>query len=133
MARTLQWLDVKKIRDTIHIQNHKDKRCRELYSPETVKLENPNTNTMFRSRGLKVLGSNPSWIPDFSSVDLFLTVSTTRRKHTNSVSGHSLGIIGFLTRCQKPTTTFISTEWLSGEMHTLSTVMPMDADQLCRM
>ena len=29
------WLDVKKIIDTLHIQNHKDKRCRELYSPET--------------------------------------------------------------------------------------------------
>ena len=40
------WLDVKKIIDTLHIQNHKDNRCRELYSPESVKLENPNTNTM---------------------------------------------------------------------------------------
>ena len=37
------WLDVKKIIDTLHIQNHKDKRCRE---PEAVKLENSNTNTM---------------------------------------------------------------------------------------
>jgi len=38
------WLDVKKIIDTLHIQ--KDKWCRKLYSPEPVKLENLNTNTM---------------------------------------------------------------------------------------
>ena len=30
------WPDVKKIIDTLHIQNHKHKQCRELYSPESV-------------------------------------------------------------------------------------------------
>ena len=60
------WLDVKKIIDTLHIQNHKDKRCRELYSPESVKLENPNTNTMrceqtfaWLSRYKRILNSMP--------------------------------------------------------------------------
>jgi len=40
------WLDVKKIIDTLHIHNHKDERCRELYSPDHVKKENPQMNTM---------------------------------------------------------------------------------------
>ena len=40
------WMDVKKIIDTLHIANHKDKTCHELYSPEMLKKENPDMNTM---------------------------------------------------------------------------------------
>ena len=40
------WLDVKKIIDTLHIHNHKDERCRELYSPDNVIKENSQMNTM---------------------------------------------------------------------------------------
>ena len=40
------WLDVKKIIDSLHMKNHKDKRCKELYSPEGVKKENAAFNTM---------------------------------------------------------------------------------------
>ena len=39
------WMDVKKIIDTLHIANHKDKTCHELYSPEMLKKENPDMNT----------------------------------------------------------------------------------------
>ena len=32
--------------DILHIANHKDKTCHELYSPEMFKKENPDVNTM---------------------------------------------------------------------------------------
>ena len=40
------WMDVKKIIDTLHIANHNDKICHDLYSPELLKKENPDMNTM---------------------------------------------------------------------------------------
>ena len=35
-----------KIIDSLHIRNNVDKKCKELYSPESVKLNHPDYNTM---------------------------------------------------------------------------------------
>ena len=40
------WSSIQKIIDSLHIKNHKDARCKELYSPNKVKEENPAFNTM---------------------------------------------------------------------------------------
>jgi hypothetical protein len=40
------WLDVVKVIDSLHLQNHKDERCHQLYNPEKVKIDNPSFNTM---------------------------------------------------------------------------------------
>ena len=40
------WIDIQKIIDSLHIRNHVDPRCKERYSPETVKKDNPAYNTM---------------------------------------------------------------------------------------
>ncbi len=40
------WRDINKIIDTLHIKNHVDKRCQEKYSPDSLKTENPDYNTM---------------------------------------------------------------------------------------
>jgi len=40
------WSAIKKIIDSLHIKNHVDKRCKELYSPESIKVEYPALNTM---------------------------------------------------------------------------------------
>ena len=58
------WADVQKIIDSLHIGNHKDKRCQELYNPEIFK--NPEMNTMsceqtfaWLSRYKRILSSMP--------------------------------------------------------------------------
>ena len=40
------WLDIKKIIDTLHTRNHKDRRCHQLYNPDELKQQNPTFNTM---------------------------------------------------------------------------------------
>ena len=40
------WFDVKKIIDSLHISNHKDQACKEMYSPAKIKEDHPNFNTM---------------------------------------------------------------------------------------
>lgn len=40
------WLDIIKIIDTLHISNHKDRRCHEVYNPAKLKEEHPTFNTM---------------------------------------------------------------------------------------
>ena len=40
------WLDITKIIDSLHIANHKDRRCRETYSPQQLKKDHPHMNTM---------------------------------------------------------------------------------------
>lgn len=40
------WLDVRKIIDSLHIKNHKDKRCHELHHPDKIKESHPEINTM---------------------------------------------------------------------------------------
>ena len=59
------WMDMKKIID-LHIANHKDKTCHDLYSPELLKKEYPDMNTMcceqtfaWLSRYKRILSSLP--------------------------------------------------------------------------
>lgn len=40
------WQDINKIIDDLHIKNHRDPTCHELYSPEQLKAENPHYNSM---------------------------------------------------------------------------------------
>lgn len=40
------WSSVTKIIDSLHINNHKDKQCREQYDPSLLKRELPDANTM---------------------------------------------------------------------------------------
>ena len=40
------WQDVPKIIDTPRIHNHKDARCKEMYTPDRIKEEHPTYNTM---------------------------------------------------------------------------------------
>lgn len=40
------WLDVMKIIDSLHLRNHKDPSCHELYNPQKIKEINPSYNTM---------------------------------------------------------------------------------------
>ena len=36
------WFDVNKIIDSLHISNHKDQACKEMYSPAKIKEDHPN-------------------------------------------------------------------------------------------
>ena len=40
------WSDIRKIIDSLHIKNHKDKKCHEVYNPDKIKESNPTFNTM---------------------------------------------------------------------------------------
>jgi len=40
------WIKIQKIIDSLHIRNHIDKRCQELYSPQSIKRDHPDYNTM---------------------------------------------------------------------------------------
>lgn len=40
------WTDIQKITDSLHIANHKDKRCKDLYNPEMLQKEHLEINTM---------------------------------------------------------------------------------------
>ena len=40
------WMSIRKIIDSLHIRNHKDKTCQEKYDPHILKEEIPNGNTM---------------------------------------------------------------------------------------
>ncbi|XP_065896620.1 uncharacterized protein [Dysidea avara] len=40
------WLDVNKIIDSLHIKNHRDRKCHEKYHPKSVKDHNEAYNTM---------------------------------------------------------------------------------------
>ena len=40
------WQDLNKVIDTLHIRNHKDKRCREKYNPQSLKEKCLSYNTM---------------------------------------------------------------------------------------
>ena len=40
------WMSVRKIIDSLHIRNHKDKSCKEKYDPAILKEELPDGNTM---------------------------------------------------------------------------------------
>ena len=60
------WKDINKIIDSLHIKNHVDKRCREVYNPQTLKEDNPTFNTMvceqtfaWLSRYKKIVSSMP--------------------------------------------------------------------------
>ena len=60
------WLDIGKIIDTLHIANHKDKQCKEQYSPEKLKELYPDSNTMcceqtfaWLSRYKRIIGAMP--------------------------------------------------------------------------
>ncbi len=38
------WQDINKIIDTLHIRNHVDKRCKQMYHLEPLKEEKPHYN-----------------------------------------------------------------------------------------
>ena len=40
------WLSIRKVIDSLHIRNHKDKLCQEKYNPATLKEELPEGNTV---------------------------------------------------------------------------------------
>ena len=40
------WMSIKKIIDSLHIRNHKDKSCKEQYDPALLKEEIPYGNMM---------------------------------------------------------------------------------------
>ena len=40
------WMSIRKIIDSLHIRNHKDKTCQKKYDPRILKEEIPNGNTM---------------------------------------------------------------------------------------
>lgn len=41
------WLKITKLIDRLHLCNHKNKLCQEIYSPEPLKEKYPNLNTPF--------------------------------------------------------------------------------------
>ena len=60
------WLQVNKVIDKLHLKNHKNPRCKELYNPESVKEKCPKLNTpvaeqtfIWASRFKKILGAMP--------------------------------------------------------------------------
>ena len=60
------WLQVNKVIDKLHLKNHKNPRCKELYNPESVKEKCPKLNTLvaeqtfiWASRFKKILGAMP--------------------------------------------------------------------------
>uniref|UniRef100_A0A1X7SE34 Uncharacterized protein n=1 Tax=Amphimedon queenslandica TaxID=400682 RepID=A0A1X7SE34_AMPQE len=40
------WKDINKIIDSLHMKNHVDPKCKELYDPERLKEKHPDLNTM---------------------------------------------------------------------------------------
>lgn len=40
------WSDINKVIDDLHIKNHVDPSCKDMYSTEQLKSENPTFNTM---------------------------------------------------------------------------------------
>ena len=40
------WLDLRKLIDPLHLKNHQNKRCQELYNPEVLKNHVPDGNLM---------------------------------------------------------------------------------------
>ena len=40
------WKDISKIIDSLHIRNHVDSKCKELYDPGKLKSKFPDVNTM---------------------------------------------------------------------------------------
>lgn len=60
------WLSINKVTDCLHLRNHKDPRCKELYNPDALKEKFPNLNTpvaeqtfVWASRFKKILGAMP--------------------------------------------------------------------------
>ena len=39
------WLYVNKVIDKLHLKNHKNPRCKEMYNPESLKEKFPKLNT----------------------------------------------------------------------------------------
>ena len=111
------WLDVKKIIDTLHIQNHKDKLCRELYSPESMKLTNPNTNKrcreLYSPESVKLTNPNTN-----KQCRELYSPESVKLENPNTNTMCCEQTFAWLSRYKrilnsmlKPTTTFISTEW----------------------
>ena len=48
------WNKIQKIIDSLRMLNHVDKNCKELYSPESVKLNHPDCNTMVAEQTLVI-------------------------------------------------------------------------------
>ena len=81
------WKDVLKIIDSLHIANHKDTQCKELYNPEKLKSEHPEMNTMcceqtfaWLSRYKRILSSMPKTHHHF----YLHRMMTLRRRNTYS-------------------------------------------------
>lgn len=60
------WQDIQKIIDSLHIKNHIDEQCKEMYSPKKLKEDHPDYNTMvceqtfaWMSRYKKIVCSMP--------------------------------------------------------------------------
>lgn len=60
------WLHVNKVIDKLHLKNHKNPRCKEMYNPEALKEKYPKLNTpvaeqtfIWASRFKKILGAMP--------------------------------------------------------------------------
>ena len=72
------WQSIRKVIDSLHIRNHKDKLCQQKYNPATLKEELPEGNTMaaeqtfvWLSRFKKILcaiaqGTSPILLAPFS-------------------------------------------------------------------
>lgn len=65
-SKVLLWADITKVIDALHIRNHRDATCQEMYSFKQIKSEHPNLNTMsceqtfaWLSRYKKILCSMP--------------------------------------------------------------------------
>ena len=57
------WLNVQKIIDTLHIKNHKNKRCHEIYHPTKIKDTYPDMNTMACEQTFAWLGRFKKILP----------------------------------------------------------------------
>lgn len=60
------WLEINKVIDKLHLKNHKNPRCKEVYNPEALKEKFPKLNTpiaeqtfIWASRFKKILGAMP--------------------------------------------------------------------------
>ena len=60
------WLSINKVTDCLHLRNHKDPRCKELYNPDDTKEKFPNLNKpvaeqtfVWAGRFKKILGASP--------------------------------------------------------------------------
>ena len=52
------WSDLNKVIDSLHLQNHKDPRCHQIYNPEKMKKDNPGYNAMCCEQNLLGLAEN---------------------------------------------------------------------------